>query len=172
MAGDQGGGRHHKDAVRPSEKEPERPEGGPNPDAEGSPGAEEAGPVHREIHAAETVVVNITARRVRIDPEAKRAQYLNRLELLIQEFDAIIAAPEGYEDIQLDAMDTLIRAVRLCYTIVRDIDVERYELSKSGKLLFNHPQGTHDDRFWAAALAVYAAEHAELLASRPTARVI
>ena len=26
---------------------------------------------------------------------------------------------------------------------------------KSGKLLFNHPQGTHDDRFWAAALAVY-----------------
>jgi hypothetical protein len=28
----------------------------------------------------------------------------------------------------------------------------------SVKLLFDHPQGTHDDRFWALALAVYAAE--------------
>jgi hypothetical protein len=28
------------------------------------------------------------------------------------------------------------------------------------KLLFNHPQGTHDDRFWVLALAVYAAEQA------------
>ncbi|MBL7167237.1 hypothetical protein ISS40_01060 [Candidatus Bathyarchaeota archaeon] len=127
MAGDRGGGRHDPDAVRRGEEEPERAEGGPKPNAGGGPGAEEQGPVHGEVHAAETVVVNITARRVRIDPEAKRAQYLNRLELLIQELDAIIADPEGYEDIQLDAMDTLIKAVRLCYTIVRDVDVELLE---------------------------------------------
>jgi hypothetical protein len=36
--------------------------------------------------------------------------------------------------------------------------VERFELSKSGHLLFNHPTETHDDRFWALALATYAAE--------------
>ena len=29
---------------------------------------------------------------------------------------------------------------------------------KSGKLPFNHPQGTNDDRFWALSLAAYAAE--------------
>jgi len=40
------------------------------------------------------------------------------------------------------------------------LNVEGYELSKTGKLLFNHPDGTHDDRFWALALAVYAAEQA------------
>ena len=128
MAARRGGGRHDPDALRPGEEEFKRAEGGPRPDAGGGPGAEEQGQVHREGHAAETVVVNITARRVRIDPEAKRAQYLNRLELLIQELDAIIADPEGYEDIQLDAMETLIKAVRLCYTIVRDVDVELLEL--------------------------------------------
>jgi hypothetical protein len=39
-----------------------------------------------------------------------------------------------------------------------ELNVERFELGKSGKLLFSHPEGTHDDRFWALTLAVYAAE--------------
>jgi len=42
-----------------------------------------------------------------------------------------------------------------------ECNVERYELSKSRKLLFNNPQGTHDDHFWALALVIYAAEQAE-----------
>ena len=53
-----------------------------------------------------------------------------------------------------------------------ELNVERYELSKSGKILFNHPEGTHDDRFWALALAVYAAEMAPPPASKPLARTI
>ena len=39
----------------------------------------------------------------------------------------------------------------------------------SAKLHFNHPQGTNDDRFWALALAVYAADQVHP-ASRPSAR--
>ena len=42
--------------------------------------------------------------------------------------------------------------------LFHELNLERYGLSKSGKLLFNHPQGTHDDRFWGLALAAYAAE--------------
>jgi len=34
--------------------------------------------------------------------------------------------------------------------------VERFELGKTGDVVFSHPQGTHDDVFWATALAVYA----------------
>ena len=45
-------------------------------------------------------------------------------------------------------------------------------LIKSGKLLFNHPQGTHDDRFQVVALAVYATELVEPPPSRPSAKVI
>jgi hypothetical protein len=52
-----------------------------------------------------------------------------------------------------------------------EFNVERYELSKSRTLLFNHPQGTHDDRFWTIALAVYAADPV-YPASRPIARTI
>jgi len=56
--------------------------------------------------------------------------------------------------------------------LFHELNVERYELGKTGKILFNHPEGTHDDRFWALALAVYAAEHAPLPPSKPIARTI
>jgi len=32
----------------------------------------------------------------------------------------------------------------------------QYELTKTGKITYSHPEGTHNDRFW--ALALYAAE--------------
>jgi hypothetical protein len=64
---------------------------------------------------------------VRIDPERKRVQYLRRLERLIRGLDGIIADPEGVEPIRLRAMDVMVRTVRMCYLIVRDVDVERLE---------------------------------------------
>ena len=39
---------------------------------------------------------------------------------------------------------------------LQELNVERFELSKSGQVLFSHPSGTHDDRLWAFALAVFA----------------
>lgn len=42
--------------------------------------------------------------------------------------------------------------------IIDELNVERYELTKTGRIAFSHPDGTHDDRFWALALAVLAAE--------------
>jgi len=41
--------------------------------------------------------------------------------------------------------------------LINELNVERYELTKTGHLQFSHPEGTHDDRFWALALAVCAA---------------
>ena len=40
--------------------------------------------------------------------------------------------------------------------LMNEMSAERYELSKTGQLQFSHPSGTHDDRLWALALAVYA----------------
>jgi hypothetical protein len=54
--------------------------------------------------------------------------------------------------------------------LLHELNVERFELGKTGKILFNHPEGTHDDRFWALALAVYAAEQAPPPPSRPIAK--
>jgi hypothetical protein len=56
--------------------------------------------------------------------------------------------------------------------LIRELNAERFELGKIDKLLFNHPEGTHDDRFWAVALAIYASEQAEPLPSKPIARIM
>lgn len=53
-----------------------------------------------------------------------------------------------------------------------ELNVERYELTKTGKITLSHPYGTHDDRFWALALAVLAAETAPPPPSIPIARTI
>lgn len=53
-----------------------------------------------------------------------------------------------------------------------ELNVERYELAKTGKILFNHPEGAHDDRFWSLSLAVYASDMAAATASRPLAKLI
>jgi len=39
--------------------------------------------------------------------------------------------------------------------------VERHTLTKDGKTRFNHPVGSHDDTFWATALAVSATTEAK-----------
>jgi len=40
--------------------------------------------------------------------------------------------------------------------LVTELNVERFELRKDGAISFNHPQGTHDDVWWAVALSLYA----------------
>jgi len=39
---------------------------------------------------------------------------------------------------------------------VTELNVERFQLRKDGSIDYNHPQGTHDDVFWAVTLAMYA----------------
>jgi len=39
---------------------------------------------------------------------------------------------------------------------VTELNVERFELRKDGSIALNHPQGTHDDVFWACCLALFA----------------
>jgi hypothetical protein len=59
--------------------------------------------------------------------EQKRAQYIARMEAVMAELDGIISDPSGYGDLQVRAMNTIIGAIRMCYRIVVDVDVERLE---------------------------------------------
>ena len=45
---------------------------------------------------------------------------------------------------------------------LQELNVERFELTKAGQIQFSHPDGTHDDRFWAFALAVFASRTPDL----------
>ena len=38
---------------------------------------------------------------------------------------------------------------------MNELNVERFELLETGRLKFSHPPGTHNDRLWAFALAIY-----------------
>jgi phage FluMu gp28-like protein len=40
--------------------------------------------------------------------------------------------------------------------LIAQINVERYDLTKTGQIQFSHPDGSHDDELWALALSVYA----------------
>jgi phage FluMu gp28-like protein len=41
--------------------------------------------------------------------------------------------------------------------LIAELNIERFELTKEGKIKFSHPEATHDDRFWSLALSLYAA---------------
>ncbi len=38
---------------------------------------------------------------------------------------------------------------------MNELNIERFGLEETGKLKFSHPPGTHNDRLWAFALAIY-----------------
>jgi phage FluMu gp28-like protein len=46
--------------------------------------------------------------------------------------------------------------------LTSELNIEKYELLKTGHLRFSHPDGSHDDVFWSLALAVYASVQAPL----------
>jgi len=82
--------------------------------------------------ASARVRAAFTLRRVRVDPGRKRAEFVARLEALMGELDCVISDPGGYGDLQVRAMNTLIGAIRMCYRIVVDVDVERLEVELEG----------------------------------------
>ncbi len=46
--------------------------------------------------------------------------------------------------------------------LTAELNVEKFELMKTGHLRFSHPEGGHDDVFWSCCLACYAAVQAPL----------
>ena len=58
----------------------------------------------------------------------KRAAYIATME----ELDGVISDPSGYGDLQVRAMNVLVGAIRMCYRIVVDVDVERLEVELEG----------------------------------------
>jgi len=51
--------------------------------------------------------------------------------------------------------------------LTAELNVERFELTKTGQVMFSHPEGTHDDILWAVALAAYASRTEPVKHSRP-----
>ncbi|MCK5670317.1 hypothetical protein KAI10_02955, partial [Candidatus Bathyarchaeota archaeon] len=68
-----------------------------------------------------------TPRRIRINPEEKRREYLDRLETLLQQLSQIVTSKETPMKHQLKAMDSLIKTIKNCLEIITDIEIEELE---------------------------------------------
>ncbi|MEM1558248.1 MAG: terminase family protein [Thermoproteota archaeon] len=81
--------------------------------------------------------------------------------------EGVILTAESKEQIMTYLKNIMMRGL-LKYPydrqLLHEINVEKYELSKSGHVMFTHPSGTHDDMLWALALAVYASKSAQVSA--------
>jgi phage FluMu gp28-like protein len=51
-----------------------------------------------------------------------------------------------------------------------ELNVEQFELTKTGQMQFSHSDGTHDDIFWAVALAVFATRARPVPGFKPVTR--
>ena len=121
------GGSDHADDAEQDQEGVAGARGGHRPDVQGHKEAPEAPKVAGKGYGGQRVRLSITARRVRIDPRKKRAEYIWRLERLMRECDRIIADPEGYEELQVKSMAILIRSIVVCYDLVTDQQVEALE---------------------------------------------
>lgn len=127
MAQRRGGGPDSEEPVHKAEEVDADPDHGHEAHHRGLLGAEEEEQMGRTSERPENIRVNVTARRFRIDPQKKRREYVERLEELLKELDAIISSPSTPRKLKLRAVDTLVRVIRGCYEIVRDVEVEDLE---------------------------------------------
>ena len=123
MAQRRGGGTDSEETVHKAEEVDADPDHGHEAHHRGLLGAEEEEQVGRENEGSSEIRFKVTVRRVRIDPQKKRREYVERLEELLKELDAIISSSSTPRKLKLRAVDTLVRVIRGCYEIVRDVDV-------------------------------------------------
>lgn len=89
--------------------------------------AEDQPSPRQKAAAYQRIGIKVTVRRVRIKPDEKREEYVRRLEKVIRFCEGVVNNPSAAEIIQLMALDVIIRAIRMGYTIVKDVDVENLE---------------------------------------------
>lgn len=54
--------------------------------------------------------------------------------------------------------------------LANELNIERFQLTKAGKIQYSHPDGTHDDRTWAVGLAVYSTRGPQVPGFKPVTR--
>jgi len=79
----------------------------------------------------------------------------------IQNVEGVMFTEQRKEELATVLKEKMFKdEFRLPYdrAVINELNVERYELTKTGRIRFSHPEGSHDDRFWVTALATYATE--------------
>jgi phage FluMu gp28-like protein len=100
-----------------------------------------------------------TVHRFLVDQTGVGEAVLEQAQKTVRNVEGVVLAAPQKQDI-LGYLKLMMQERRVLFPyeldFLQELNVERFELSKSGQVLFSHPDGTHDDRLWAFALAVFA----------------
>jgi Mg2+ and Co2+ transporter CorA len=81
----------------------------------------------RIVSSKLTVHIRLCMARVIIDPEEKRAEYIDRIEKELKRLEKIINSNRTKTMVKLRAMETLAELIKTSYTMVRDEEMEKTE---------------------------------------------
>lgn len=100
-----------------------------------------------------------TVHRFLIDQTGVGESFLDEAKKSVANVEGIVLSLPVKQDV-MNYLKLMMQEKRLLIPyqleLANELNVERFELTKSGQIQFSHPAGTHDDRLWALALAVYA----------------
>jgi len=105
-----------------------------------------------KLQSVEKVLVDQTGVGEYIVEEMKNAKIRSRVE------GVMLTVPSKQEILGYMKHLMQTNALSLYYdpNLIAQINVERYELTKTGQIQFSHADGSHDDELWSLALAAYA----------------
>jgi phage FluMu gp28-like protein len=102
---------------------------------------------------------NKTIHRFLVDQTGVGEAVVEQAKKTVPNIEGVVLTAPQKQDI-LGYLKLMMQERRVLFPyeldFLQELNVERFELSKSGQVLFSHPDGTHDDRLWAFALAVFA----------------
>jgi len=100
-----------------------------------------------------------TIHRFLVDQTGVGEAVLEQAKKTVPNIEGVILTAPSKQEI-LGYLKLMMQERRILFPYELDflqaLNVERFELTKAGQIQFSHPNGTHDDRFWAFALAVFA----------------
>jgi phage FluMu gp28-like protein len=100
-----------------------------------------------------------TVQRILIDQTGVGESFLDEAKKSVPNVEGVVLSQLVKQDV-LNYLKLLMQQKRVLIPyqleLANELNVERFELTKAGGIQFSHPAGTHDDRLWGVALAVYA----------------
>jgi len=113
-----------------------------------------------------------TVHKVLIDQTGVGESFLDEAKKSIPNVEGLVLSLPTKQDV-MNYLKLMMQDKRLeipyQLELLNEMNVERFELTKAGQIQFSHPAGSHDDRLWAVALAVYAARLQSTPRSAPEA---
>jgi len=100
-----------------------------------------------------------TIHRILVDQTGAGEAAVEQAKKAVPNIEGIVLTVPRKQKI-LEYVKLMMREKRVLFPyeldFLQELNAERFELTKSGQIQFSHPHGTHDDRFWAFTLAVFA----------------